>query len=165
MVREFAWIEQDLKFSKDLKLLCAPFGGADIFRESLLASIHEFLLDYGTTVPRTREQFDNIMENARVKSKGIGYKTVELLEKVILSYNENSSLIKKERQGNHQALKNELQTDLRSYVDELLSVVKFERFCQFPRYMKAFGFRIQRAFLEPLNMDRSGRSLCFSMLN
>jgi len=159
LVREFAWIEQDLKFSKDLKLLCAPFGGADIFRESLLASIHEFLLDYGTTVPRTREQFDNIMENARVKSKGIGYKTVELLEKVILSYNENSSLIKKERQGNHQALKNELQTDLRSYVDELLSVVKFERFCQFPRYMKAFGFRIQRAFLEPLKYGQKRAEL------
>jgi ATP-dependent helicase HrpA len=159
LVKEYAWIDRELKFTENLRLLCAPFGGADLLRKSLTTSIHEFLLDYGTEAPRSRENFDSIMENARVKSKGIGYKAVELLEKIILSYNHNCALIKKEKQGNHQILKKELLADLGSYRNELLSNVKFERFCQFPRYMKAFGFRIQRAFLEPVKYGQKRAEL------
>lgn len=167
LVKEFAWIERELKFSQNLKLLCVPFGGADLLRKSLLKSIHEYMLDYGAIAPRSREQFDSIIENARVKSKGIGYKAMELLEKIILFYNQNSALIKKEKLGNHQALKKELHADLSSYINELLSGVKFERFCQFPRYMKAFGFRIQRAFLEPVKygQKRSELVLFYTKLN
>jgi len=166
LIKEFAWIEQELKFSQNMKLLCAPFGTENHLRKSLLSSIRQFLLDYGTIAPRSREQFDSIMESARIKSKGIGYKAMVLLEKIILSYNQNSSLIKKEKQGNHQALKKELSADLSSYMNELLSGVKFDRFCQFPRYMKAFGFRIQRAFLEPVKYGekRSELMLFFTKL-
>ncbi len=161
LTNEFAWIERELKFPQNLKLLCVPFGGAELLKKSLLSSIHEFMLDYGTTAPRSREQFDSIIEKARVKTKGIGYKAVELLEKVILSYSKNSALIKKEKQGCRQALKQELQTDLSSYVNELLSTVRFERFCQFPRYMKAFGFRIQRAFFEPVKYGQKRAQLMY----
>lgn len=159
LTQEFAWIDRELKIPQNLKLLCTPLGGADLLKKSLLLSIREYLLDFGIAAPRSKEQFDTVMENVRNKSRGIAFQTITMLEKTILSYNQNSSLLKKEQGTVRQDLKKQLQTDLNCYINEIVSEVKFERFCQFPRYMKAFGYRIQRAFLEPVKYSQKRAQL------
>lgn len=159
LVQEFAWIERDLKFSQQLRLLCSPFNGADIVKKTLLSSIREYLLDIGLNAPRTKEQFENIINKVRFSAKSIGYEALTLLEKTLMLYNQNATLIKKEQQPRHSALKKELKNELNSYLNEITGELSYLRFRQFPRYMKAFGFRIQRAFLEPLKYERKHAEL------
>lgn len=159
LAMEFAWIDRELKFTPHLKLLCTPFGGAELIRKSLIELIREHLLDIGLIMPRDKQQFDNFLENIRSKSKGIGFNALTLLEKIILSFNQNSDLIKKEKNGLRQMLKQELNADLTSYMKELSQGINYERLCQFPRYMKAFGVRIQRAFLEPVKYSQKRAQL------
>ncbi|NLG16091.1 MAG: ATP-dependent RNA helicase HrpA [Fibrobacter sp.] len=156
---EFAWIERDLKFTQQLKLLCAPLGGVESIKSSLIISLREFLLDFGTDVPRNKLQFEKIISDAHIKARGITYEALSLLESTLLQYNNNVALIKKEKNARFAALKQELKAALDSYMKELTEGIRFSRFRQFPRYMKAFGFRIQRLFLEPLKYGEKKREL------
>ena len=94
-----------------------------------------------------------------LKARGIGYEALSLLESTLLLFNQNNSLIKREKLARHGALKQELKADLDSYFNELWDGISFVRFRQYPRYMKAFGFRIQRAFQEPLKYGRKKEEL------
>ena len=69
LLQEFAWIERELKFTQQLKLLCVPFGGADSVKRSLIVSIHDYLLHFGSDAPRSKVQFENTIASARVKGQ------------------------------------------------------------------------------------------------
>jgi hypothetical protein len=93
---EFAWIEREVRFSQQLRLLCASLGGVDRIRNSLIMSIREFLLDFGTDIPRNKLQFDKALSEAHNKTRGIGYEVLSLLENTLQQYNVNIALIRKE---------------------------------------------------------------------
>lgn len=149
LAQEFAWIEKELKFTQQLKLLCVPLGGADTVRKSLLDAIRKYLLDFGTDIPRTRGHYSEKLSEVLMKSKGIGYEALSILEKVLALYNENLGLIKKTSNSRNSTVKQHLNEDLKVYFDEISGILDYQRFQQFPRYLKAFKFRIQRACLEP----------------
>jgi ATP-dependent helicase HrpA len=47
-------------------------------------------------------------------------------------------------------IRKELKADLREYIDLFINdILSFDRLRQYPRYLKAFSYRIQRAFNEP----------------
>ena len=148
---EFAWVEKELKFDQELKILCAPLGNVEKVNKAISESIRSFLLETGSEAPRKRNQFDGLAEGLCKKAKGIGYEALSLLRSTLLLYKENAVRIQKRSESRLSGIKNELKTDLSAYIDELTEdKLDFERFRQFPRYMKAFGFRIERAFTEPL---------------
>ncbi len=152
---EFAWIERDVRFPQELKLLCSPIGGGDIVKNLLIRSIHESLLSYRTDSPRNKEQFEAIAENIRIQSKGIGFEALSLMEQTMRLYNENAAKIAKVKDGRAASLKKELRADLDAYLDEFRNVIPITLFRHYPRYLKAFGFRIERAVLEPMKYGRN----------
>ncbi|HON10815.1 MAG TPA: ATP-dependent RNA helicase HrpA [Chitinispirillaceae bacterium] len=156
---DFAWIEREIRFTQPLKLLCAPLGGVDRIRNSLIMSIREFLLDFGTDIPRNKLQFDKALSEAHNKTRGIGYEVLSLLENTLQQYNINIALIRKEKNARFAPLKQELTLDLDSYIREITGEIRFTRFRQFPRYLKAFGLRIQKSFLEPLKYRQKKQEL------
>ena len=149
LTQEFAWVEREVRFSQQLKLLCASLGGADRIRELLLCSLREHLLTLNTDIPRSKEQFDAIAEKVRSVSRGIGYEAVRLLETALSLYADNSRALKKDIPARLSGVKDELAKDLDRYIEEIRTGIRFSRLQQFPRYLRAFGYRISRAALDP----------------
>jgi ATP-dependent helicase HrpA len=152
---EFAWIERDVRLTPQLKLHCMPFGGSDAVRSRVLVSIRESLLSYPQPHPRTKEQFEAIAAAVREQAKKIGCEALFLLKKTFTLYNENIIKIGKMKEDRFALLKKELAADLHAYIVAIDKCVPFSRFRQYPRYLKAFGYRIDRAFLEPVKYGRN----------
>lgn len=164
--QELAWIDRELKFPQQLKLLCSSIGGADIIKKNTFFSIKKYLFGIKKDeLPYDKKQFDSIINNIKSQSKSISYEAISLLEKTIVMFNENCMLIKREKC--HTDLKKELMEDMAFYLNELKSEFVFQRLRQFPRYLEAFSFRIQRAFLEPVKYRRKRLELAvfFDKLN
>lgn len=148
---EFVWIERELKFTNNIKLLCSPFGGADIVKRQLLLSVKEFLLDIPSPpLPRTRVQFDELLAKVKKMTTGCGYEALTLIEKILEQYTACLTLINKETRSAMGDIRKELKADLHEYIDLFIkSILSFDSLRQYPRYLKAFSYRIQRAFNEP----------------
>ncbi|HLV31421.1 MAG TPA: ATP-dependent RNA helicase HrpA [Chitinispirillaceae bacterium] len=146
---EFSWIEREMKITDQLKMLCIPFGGTKNIKLKLFNSIRNFLLRLSDDVPRKKEQFDKLCVRVKKEARGIGYEAIALLEKSMNLLNHNYALLMKEKRSNLVSLRTELNNDLDYYKQELIEGVGYERFRLFPRYLEAFRYRIERAFLNP----------------
>jgi ATP-dependent helicase HrpA len=151
---EFAWIQRDLRFHKELKLLCNPFGGAEACGRILFCMIKNHLLSFAAPAPREETAFTTLNQAIRDKIKGIGFQTLSLLEETIRSFNECCVKINKHKNGSP-VLRKELRGDLDRYMNEFREALPLERFRQYPRYLRAFAFRIDRAFLDPVKYSRN----------
>lgn len=156
--KEFAWIERELKFTGDLKLLCAPLGGADKVRLQLLGIIRTSLLALPDP-PRTQEQFSAVEQHLRAAAKGVAFELLSVTGQTFRLYNDNCAAIRRRKDGRLAATAKELRGDLDRYIRELEPTLPLERLRNYPRYLKAFGFRIERAFLEPAKYERNRASL------
>jgi len=152
---EFAWIERDLRITRELKLLCAAAGGAEALRDALLASVRNFLLDVPQCGVRTQEEFSALAQKVQMEAKNIGHEAVTLLDCALRLYRDNSVKMAKVKEARHANLKKELACDLDRYIHDILRPVPFTLLRQYPRYLRAFGVRIERAFLEPLKYGRN----------
>lgn len=148
-VDEFSWIEREMKFSEHLRLLCIPLGGTKSVKEKLFGSICDYLLRLPDKVPRKKEQFEKLCVRIRKEARGIGYEAVDLLEKSINMLNQNYALLLKEKRSSLDSLRKELNVELDRFKQELIKGTGYDRFRLFPRYLKAFSYRIDRAFLNP----------------
>jgi hypothetical protein len=148
---EFVWIERELKFTNQIKLLCSPFGGAEKVKSQLLLSVREYLLDVPTPpLPRTRAGFDELLAEIKKLTTGCGYEALTLIEKILVQYTACLTLINKETRSSMGDVRKELKTDLHEYLDLFMNdTLSFDYLRQYPRYLKAFSYRIQRAFNEP----------------
>lgn len=155
---ELGWIQRDLRFHKELKLLCTPFGGADTCGYILFTMIKTWLLSAVSPVPRSEVEFSSLLQEVRSRLKGIGYQTLSLLEQTIRTFNECHVKINKHKNGSP-LLRKELQEDLERYMNEFNETLPLERFLHYPRYLRAFGFRIDRAFLDPVKYSRNHEQL------
>jgi ATP-dependent helicase HrpA len=154
LATEFVWVERELRFTQNLKLLCAPLGGPEKIKNILIQIIKEHLLNTPAPLPRKQAEFVSVITLVKKQAAGIGYEALSLIEKVILLYNECISRIVKESRPRLSELKKELKSELLSYIDCVVNgTITFDTFRQYPRYFKAFGFRIERAFNEPLKYN------------
>jgi len=159
---ELGWVLRELKFHKELKLLCTPFGGAELCRQILFGMIKTFLLTISDPVPRDKESFTKLLNETRSRTSGIGYQTLALLEETIRLY--NSCLVKIDNTKNGTSLlRKELHTDIRRYIPGSDNTFPLKRFQNLPRYLKAFSLRIDRAFVDPLKYRRN-RELLFQYI-
>jgi ATP-dependent helicase HrpA len=136
-------------------MLCSPLGGAEIIKKQLLKSIHEYLLTLPSPPPRSKKAFDQTILEIRRKAKGIGYETLTILEQSLRLHNSNLTKIAKNKDGALTAIKKELYNDGTAYFTCLITDLPYERFRNYPRYLKAFDVRIDRAFHEPMKYQRN----------
>lgn len=157
---EFIWVERELRFPLQLKLLCTPLGGTEKIKNILIQIIKRHLFQLSNPVPRKQSEFESAVAHIKKQAVGIGYEALSLIEKVLLIYNENISLLSRESMTSLQYLKKQLKEDLQMYMNDFLNgLISFERFRQYPRYFKAFRHRIERAFNEPMKYNEKRNSL------
>jgi ATP-dependent helicase HrpA len=156
LTSEFAWLERELKMDQHLKLACVSIGGAEKMHEILFSMLKRYLLQIESPPPRTKADFQSIIESKRNSIKGLGYEVLKILEQFLLLYNENYSALRKSTVS----IKTELITALTRYVDELRGdALLFELFRYYPRYMKAFSFRIQRSGSDPVKYREKNQQI------
>ncbi len=150
LLKDLAWTERELSFTSQTKLRCAPFGSPDIFKALLYKLICRSVLDF-STAPRNRSGYETLVEATRGKLRGIGFRTISVLEESLALLAENTSRIRGFTGRLPIDIRKELDSDLNSYFEDLLKE-KFthEQFLQFPRYLRAFGARIEKAATDPL---------------
>jgi hypothetical protein len=86
----------------------------------------------------------------------MGYDALNTLEQVLSLYNENDSALRKAPPS----VKTELKVELSWYIDELKNGnLGYDLFKQYPRYMKAFRFRIQRNTSDPAKYREKNQQL------
>jgi ATP-dependent helicase HrpA len=159
--QEFSWIEKDLRFDQPLKLLCVSLGGHETIKNILLDKIRAYLLTIPDPVPRTKTAFESLVSNVKNQAKRIGYEALSLIEKIMQLYNENMARINNPRYVNGE-LKKQLKNELKMYLDLFITGKRdYGMLKEYPRYMKAFSFRIDRAFNEPFKYAEKRRMLEF----
>lgn len=146
---DFAWIEREIRFSQKLKLLCTPYGGADTVGKRLLTSIRTYLLSVAISRPQTENAFEALAAEVHTNSKGLAFKAMTHLESSLILSADITTRIKQHKNERLASVKKELLADAQSYNKEFNTVLPFERLAQFPRYLKAFQYRIDRAFIDP----------------
>ncbi|MCL2689019.1 MAG: ATP-dependent RNA helicase HrpA [Chitinispirillia bacterium] len=147
--KDLAWTERDLSFNAKTKLLCSPFGSADIFKQKLYEMICNNVLNHVDT-PRTEEQFNALIEKTKANLRGIGFRTISVFEESLSLFTENSSRISASKKKLSPDIVNQLENDLkRFFVDILENSVTIEIFLQYPRYLKVFLSKIEKAVCEP----------------
>ncbi len=150
IVSEITWVEREIRFSQQIKLLCSPFGGPEKIKSALLKILKEHLLKLPEQLPRKQVEFEVLVDLVKKQTAGIGYEALSLVEKTLLLFNECLSRISKESRTYLQNLKTQLKSDLRMYIERFLDgLVSYEIFRQYPRFLKAFTYRIERAFNDP----------------
>jgi hypothetical protein len=113
--------------------------------------VKEHLLNIPQSLPRKQAEFASAISLIKKEAAGIGYEALSLIEQIIVLYNGCVSRISKESRPRLVEIKKELKSELLYYIDSLVKgTMSFITLRQYPRYFKAFGYRIERAFNEPL---------------
>jgi ATP-dependent helicase HrpA len=153
---EFAWLERELKMEQALKLICSAIGGAQKMQELLFTMLKKYILQTDNPLPRSQNEFDKIVKQKRMQIKGMGYTAIAILEQFLSLYNDNHSALRKM----NSSLKADLKVELSNYLEELQSgKVEYELFRNYPRYMKAFLYRIQRSGSDPAKYREKNEQL------
>ncbi len=154
---ELAWAVKEIQFSKPLKLFFAPIGGSDPLRENLVSSMTKWATRPGKELPRNEVEFNRLVETARSRLVRLGRRAIDTIDESVRLHKECLSLLSRHAHRNtSKQLIDELRAGLDDYFQELYREdTDFERFLNYPRYLKAYGFRIQRALQSPATyLDR-----------
>ncbi len=151
--RKLDWLYKDLKFPKKLKLLTAPLGGEEKIKKRLYEIIKEEIILSPPTPPTTKADFEKLLETKISQLYGVGFTALATLEDVLLQTSENRAKIKKlltKFSGrSFIILGSELRGEMELYMEQFTEgFFPFPLLIQFNRYMKAFAFRIEKAFLS-----------------
>ncbi len=151
--KEMAWLERELKFGKQLQMLCAPFAKADIFKESLIRLIENQCFSNEDFEIRRKSEFEKILQKIKRVLSSESTKLISILEQVLLDYNELSSMINK-RISNYNIVSYKetaklIKQEMHDYIDYLLNnTLNYNMMLQYSRYFSGFKFRINRAFSD-----------------
>ncbi|KMQ51868.1 ATP-dependent RNA helicase HrpA [Chitinispirillum alkaliphilum] len=154
-VKDLSWAERDLSFSKELKLMCTPYGGNETLKKQLYNMLREYALDHANTLPRTSEEFSKVLNLTRESLKGTAFRSLGLLEQILRLLIENSEKIKNRKMKISDDIRAELHNDLNCYIKKLSSgKLEYKQFVQYPRYLSSFRSRIDKASHDPLKYRR-----------
>jgi ATP-dependent helicase HrpA len=159
LASEFAWIDRDCKFTKEIRLQCTPLGGADEVRRLLLDSIRSYILAYDGEPPRSAGAFNALIAEARKKAVPLGNEAVSLTGSILRLYQDCLAALSKIKEGAAAAIKKELRADLDRYLLSFRCGLPFTRLRQYPRYLQAFRHRIARAINDPAKYRRNREQL------
>ncbi len=149
--KELAWAIKEIRFPKPLKLFFAPIGGSDSLGRNLITALTEWATCPGENLPRNEGEFNRLVKTAQNRLVRLGGRTMDTLEEAVRLHKECLSHLSRHAHRNtSEQLIDELKGGLDEYFSDLYrDDIDFERFLNYPRYLKAFGFRIQRALQNP----------------
>jgi len=149
LMKDLAWTERDIAFSKEVKVMCAPFASGDEFAARLYDMACESILDFDEA-PRSKEAFDQLIAKVKESLRGIGFRILSVFEESLRIFTDDtarlSSTKKKLPADIHKELTNKLNGFFRDILDGQTTL---EIFFQYPRYLKAFAAIIEKASFEP----------------
>ncbi len=145
------WLDKDLKFPKRVKMEAMPYGGIEGLRATVRQIIREQALLEPVKPPRTEAAWKALHKERREILRGAGHNAVTTVEKLFDQLRENRSLIKKLQKKftgkNYINLASELRGELDVYLEQFTEgFFPYPLFVEFPRLMKAFYMRIEKAF-------------------
>lgn len=156
LARDFAWVDRDLRFNERIRILAAPYGGHQQLRSALLTVCYSSLSALPVVTPRSNSTFKACVAVAHTTALKIGFETLTLLEQVLLQCNECTVHLGKQKQQLGNRLVKELLKDLERYISPLREgTFTFAAFRQYPRYLRAFKYRIDRAQVDPVKYARN----------
>ncbi|MFP4012806.1 MAG: ATP-dependent RNA helicase HrpA [Chitinispirillaceae bacterium] len=159
IAKDLAWTERDLNLSSQVKLMCSPFGPGDRFRQKLYRMISEAALDF-KQAPVNRKGFDNLVLKTKEKLRGAGFRTLSVFEESLRMFSENVSRVGAAKNRVASDIKEELCRDLNAHFTDILDErVTLEQFLNYPRYLRAFSARIDKAISDPLKYRQKRSAL------
>ncbi|MFP4679122.1 MAG: ATP-dependent RNA helicase HrpA [Chitinispirillaceae bacterium] len=159
VANDLAWTERDLKLSPQVMLMCAPFGSGDIFKEKLYRMAFEAALDF-RNAPKSQNRFEKLIQKTKDNLRGVGFRTISVFEESLRMFGENISKTGSDRSRMPKELKEELCGDLNRFFTSILEEkVHLEQFFLYPRYLRAFAARIDKAISDPLKYRQKRSAL------
>jgi ATP-dependent helicase HrpA len=147
--KDLAWTERDISFSKEIKVMCAPFGTGESFREKLYDMVCDTALDFDDA-PRSKASFDKLVSSAKESLRGIGFRVLSIFEESLRIFTENASRLSSAKKKLSPDIAKELGDGLnRFFTDILDGEISLDIFLQYPRYLKVFAAMIEKASCEP----------------
>jgi len=150
LMKDLAWTERDVSsFSKDVKVMCAPFASADEFAARLYDMICESILDFDDA-PRSKEGFDQLITTVKESLRGIGFRVLSVFEESLRIFTDNTARLSSAKKKLSADIHKELANALNGFFNDILDgQITLEIFSQYPRYLKVFAAIIEKASLEP----------------
>ena len=147
--KDLAWTERDISFSKEVKVMCSPFGTGDVFKEKLYEMICDSALNFDAT-PRSESNFNQLVARTKESLRGIGFKVLSIFEESLRVFNDDVSRLSAAKKKLSPDIAKELANDLNGYFEDILKKkVTYDEFMQYPRYLKVFAVIIEKAACEP----------------
>ncbi|MDR3013610.1 MAG: DUF3418 domain-containing protein, partial [Chitinispirillales bacterium] len=147
--KDFAWIERDISLSKETKMILAPFGTGEEFKEKLYEMIHGKALDFDEA-PRSEEKFNELTTKTRESLRGIGFYVLSIFEESLRVFTENISCLSSSAKKISPNISDELTDRLNNFLADILDEkVTLDIFLQYPRYLRTFASIIEKASCEP----------------
>lgn len=156
LARDFAWVDRDLRFTERIRILAAPYGGHLQLRSALLTVCYSSLSALPVVTPRSSSAFEACVAAAHTVALNIGFEALSLLEQVLLQFNTCTVHLGEQQRQLGSGRVGELRGDLDRYIRALREgTVTFAAFKQYPRYLRAFTYRIDRAQGDPGKYERN----------
>jgi len=151
--KEMAWLERELKFSKQLQVLCAPFARAEVFKDSLIRLIENHCFSNEAFEFWRKSEFDVILQKIKRVLSSESTRLIGILEQVLLDFNELQSMINKRISTYNIVSYNEaaksIKLEMKNYIDYLLNnTLNYNMMLQYQRYFAGFKHRISRAYSD-----------------
>ncbi|GBU22879.1 ATP-dependent helicase [Fibrobacteres bacterium R8-0-B4] len=150
LMKDLAWTERDVSsFSKEVKVMCAPFASVDEFAARLYDMVCESILDFDEA-PRSKEGFDQLVGKVKESMRGIGFRVLSVFEESLRIFTDDASRLSSSKKKLPPDIHKELTKGLNGFFNDILDgQTTLEIFFQYPRYLKVFAAIIEKASLEP----------------
>jgi ATP-dependent helicase HrpA len=150
LMKDLAWTERDVSsFSKEVKVMCAPFASADELAARLYDMVCESILDFDDA-PRSKDGFDQLIIKIKESLRGIGFRILSVFEESLRIFTDNAARLSSSKKKLPADIHKELTNALNGFFTDILDgQTTLEIFFQYPRYLKAFAAIIEKASFEP----------------
>lgn len=159
IAKDLAWAERDLNLSSEVKLMCSPFGSGDLFRQKLYRMVSEAALEF-KDAPVNRHGFEKLVQQTREKLRGVGFRTLSVFEESLRMFSDNIARLGGVKNRVAADIREELCRDLNIHFTDILDEkISLEQFLNYPRYLRAFSARIDKAVSDPLKYRQKRTAL------
>jgi ATP-dependent helicase HrpA len=151
--KELAWFEKDITIDKNLELLFSPYLKKENIKETLLNLLKNHCFAKEPLSIWKKNDFDKIVTRIKKEISSEGAMLISGFQKFGRDYSDLQIMIKRGQKNNnpkgHIKVAEELEKELGKYIEYFANnTLNFNITINYPRYVKAFAFRIQRAFSD-----------------
>jgi ATP-dependent helicase HrpA len=152
--KELAWLERDLKTHVRRFTSFVKGDKTDGLKDTLFSLIKDYCFADENLSVRKSQEFDALLKRVRSSLGGVCPQAGALISEISSGYakalGELKAGVRPGDSKGHVLAGSDLKSELISYLERFLSgALNYGTLMQYPRYLKAFGVRIQRAISDP----------------